>query len=148
MCDCICVYTHIESGSLSRLPRPGILKALARLFFPPSGAKAVMYSSKPTRAADSRRIDNNKTHSENILYVHRLTLCHYELFCLCNTILSVVVVIFLSFCKLLSLCVCAFISLQTLILVNNLYLASLCLSPSALQISGLDCQFRYFPHSA
>ncbi len=49
---CVCVYTHVESGSLSLLPRPGILKAFARLFFPPSGAKAVMYSSKPTRAAD------------------------------------------------------------------------------------------------
>lgn len=69
----ICACTHVESGSLSLLPRPGILKAFARLFFPPSGAKAVMYSSKPTRAADSRRFDNNETHSENIqtpIYAH------------------------------------------------------------------------------
>lgn len=43
--------THVESGSLSLLPRPGILKAFARLFLPPSGARAVMYSSKPARAA-------------------------------------------------------------------------------------------------
>lgn len=46
-------YTHVESGSLSLLPRPGILKAFARLFFPPSGANVVMYSSKPTRAAET-----------------------------------------------------------------------------------------------
>lgn len=58
----VCVHTHVESGSLSLLPRPGILKAFARLFFPPSGAKTVIYSSKPTRAADNRQFDVNKKH--------------------------------------------------------------------------------------
>lgn len=54
LCLLVFVRTHVESGSLSLLPRPGILKAFARLFFPPSGAKAVMYSSKPARAADGK----------------------------------------------------------------------------------------------
>lgn len=60
-CVCVCVCdTHVESGSLSRLPRPGILKAFARLFFPPSGGRALMYSSKPTRAAGDMQFDKIK----------------------------------------------------------------------------------------
>lgn len=100
---CVFVCTHVESGSLSLLPRPGILKAFARLFFPPSGAKAVMYSSKPTRAADNRQYEENKTHLENMhtqKYMHRGTLkklshslagvfCHWELLRLRNIVLSV-----------------------------------------------------------
>lgn len=73
--------------------------------------------------------------------------CHYELFRPHNTVLSVGVFIFLLLCKLLKLCVYAFISLlletsqkkvvSCLYLVSLcLYLASLCLCPSVLQISG------------
>lgn len=149
-CVCICACTHVESGSLSLLPRPGILKAFARLFFPPSGAKAVMYSSKPTGAADSR-FDNNETHSENIQHTGTLPLafvfCHYELFRLRNTVLCFHIPI-IMLCKLLKMCVYAFISLQTFILVSDLYLASLCLCPSALQTSELGYRCRCFPHSA
>lgn len=56
LCVLVFACTHVESGSLSLLPRPGILKAFARLFFPPSGAKAVMYSSKPARAAEHQHM--------------------------------------------------------------------------------------------
>lgn len=65
-CFRVCAWTHVESGSLSRLPRPGILKAFARLFFPPSGAKAVMYSSKPARATGHLTKMKNKWINNNI----------------------------------------------------------------------------------
>lgn len=155
---CVCAHTHVESGSLSLLPRPGILKAFVRLFFPPSGAKAVMYSSKPTRAADNRQFDNKNKHSENrhkyTYLLESVVFCHYELFCLHNTVLSVGVFISVLLCKLLKLRVYAFISLLFKTSqkphpgLAELYLACLCPCPSALQISGWGYRCRCFPHSA
>lgn len=40
--------THVESGSLSLFPKPGILKALARLFLLFSDTREDRYSSNPT----------------------------------------------------------------------------------------------------
>ncbi len=100
----VCACTHVESGSLSLLPRPGILKAFVRLFFPPSGAKAVMYSSKPTRAAQIRQIDMSKKHKHMQGPSLCVAFCHCKWFCLHDTFLSVGVFIFLLLCKLLKLC--------------------------------------------
>lgn len=147
----VCIYlcTHVESGSLSLLPRPGILKALARFFFPPSGAKVVMYSSKLIRAANSRGFDNNKTHSDKIhtpTFAHRHSSPHLLYFA-SQILYSASIFISLLSRKLLMSCVCAFISHQTFILVNKLYLVFLCQCLSALQISGSGYRCRCFPHS-
>ena len=115
---CVCAHTHVESGSLSLFPRPGILKAFARLFLPPSGAKAVMYSSNPARAAD------NNTH----------TLYHHELFTLYTSVLGVSVCVFLllhNCCR----CILLFFYFLPAGHAVLLYLACLCPCPSVQQIS-------------
>lgn len=122
----VCIYmcTHVESGSLSRLPRPGILKALARIFFPPSGAKVVMYSSKLISAAkqSSRGFDKNETYLDKIhtpTFAHR-HLSPHLLYCALQKLYSASIFISLLSCKLLMSCVCVFISHQTFIVVKKI----------------------------
>lgn len=153
----VCVHTHVESGSLSLLPRPGILKAFARLFFPPSGAKTVIYSSKPTRAADNRQFDVNKKHPPHkqnrhvgicILSLRILpppqnwlwVLSYFHGYanswsCCCFFVISFIASLSLAKSQISSL-------------VSSEHLAGLCLCPSALQISGWGYRCRCFPHSA